>query len=238
MKSIFASLLFLLVFTACDDDSGAPVIEGELKIMPLGDSRVEGGRPDHESYRYALWKEMVEEGWSMDFVGTRRDGAGYPDYLDQGFDRDHEGTGGAVTADILETVNKITAAAAPDVVLLGIGGNDLLQGLSVDQAIDNVDQIIGVLQGLNDSVTILVEQIPPGRSDIMDASRRTNFEEYNSRIPGLTASRTTASSIVIAVDMSLGWQDTFLADPVHYNEIGAELVANRYFKVMDAVLGQ
>ena len=33
------------------------------KILPLGASRVEGARPDFESYRYELWKLLEEGGW-------------------------------------------------------------------------------------------------------------------------------------------------------------------------------
>ncbi|HAA17415.1 MAG TPA: hypothetical protein DCP28_01060, partial [Cytophagales bacterium] len=42
------------------------------KIMPLGASRTAGRRPDHDSYRYWLWQDLVANGWTFDFIGTYR----------------------------------------------------------------------------------------------------------------------------------------------------------------------
>ena len=48
----------------------------------------------------------------------------------------------------------------------------------------------------------------------------------------LAENQTTITSNVIDVDMSYEWQDSYLADDVHYNSIGAEIVATRYSDVL------
>ena len=47
-----------------------------------------------ESYRYGLWKNLVDYGYDFDFVGRQKDYGTYAEYLDQEFYKDHEGQGG------------------------------------------------------------------------------------------------------------------------------------------------
>ena len=47
-----------------------------------------------ESYRYGLWKNLVDYGYDFDFVGSQKDYGTYAEYLDQEFYKDHEGQGG------------------------------------------------------------------------------------------------------------------------------------------------
>ena len=62
--------------------------------MPLGASRVQGNRPEYESFRYELWKDLIDNDWTFDFIGTQTDEATYPIYNNLSFDLDHEGRGG------------------------------------------------------------------------------------------------------------------------------------------------
>ena len=64
----------LLTFNACDkDDDANPESQNTSinKILALGASRVEGARPIFESYRYELWKDLKENNWTFDFIGTQ-----------------------------------------------------------------------------------------------------------------------------------------------------------------------
>lgn len=229
--------LFLVVIACNKEDSieiiDPPVVEGAIKIMPLGDSRVEGARPVHESYRYELWKNIIDNNLVVDFVGTRKDEASYPTYQDNIFDRDHEGTGGAVTDDILETIQGITTENAPDIVLLDIGGNDLLEGSqNVERTIANINQIIDYLQAQNENIVVILEQIAPGQSNFMTPVFIARLDDFNSQIPEVADRQTTATSTVTFANMAKDWTDDWLVDPVHYNEEGAKVVADRYFEVL------
>ena len=52
----------------------------------------------------------------------------------------------------------------------------------------------------------------------------------------IAESKTTSKSEVIAIDMYTGFNDSLLADDVHYNEDGAKFIAERYFDVLVNIL--
>lgn len=210
-------------------------LDTTLKILPLGDSRVEGGSPEYESYRYSLWKKLIENAWDVDFIGSRQEQTKQAPVLGTCFDNDHEGTGGAITTDILETLIQIgNGYGVPDIVLLGIGGNDLLDaGATPAATIANIESIIGQLQSQSPKVIIFLEQIAPGISSLMTPTFTTQFNTFNSGILEVAQRKSNANSKVIAIDMAADWKDEYLADPVHYNLSGAQVVADRYFAAIE-----
>jgi len=244
-KICWPLFLALVLGVACDDgDSMFPSVENPdalNQIVCIGDSRVEGFRPDYESYRFPLWKILVENDVSFDLIGTRADQQDYPDFMGKAFDRDHLAEGGATTA----TIDAFLAQAGslnPDIALLGIGGNDLLDNADepdiVEQTLENVAANIDDIRALNQDVVILIEQIAPGRSDIMDEATQNLFSTYNEGIIQLANDRNTTDAPVISIDMASGWNDSFMADEVHYNEAGAERVALRYYDALQPYLQQ
>ncbi len=250
MNHIQSSILlvaFLFSLIACEKENDIQPsdlvinnIENTISILPLGDSRVEGNRPNFESYRYELWKKLVAQDLNIDFVGTRLDDNNYPDFMGQSFDRDHQGTGGAETSDIFHFVNNLKIdATLPSIVLLGIGGNDLTDGQkTVTATIENINQIIDALQTRNPQITILLEQIAPARSDFLDSNLTTLLHQFNAAIVNIGLTQTDENSKVIIVDMASNWSDEYMADAVHYNEAGAKEVAGRYFEAMEMILGE
>ena len=227
-------LLLLLTFTfiSCDEDTTTPEIENSgIKIMPMGDSRVAGATPLFESYRYELWKLLVQNNWTFDFTGPFIDQGQYDAFGDTPFDTNHAGVGGHTTQDVLDNLDDYmtTSTGAPDVVLLGIGGNDALGGVQPQQILANINTIIDQIQAANPNVTIFIEQIAPGRSDIMTPELTAIFNQFGAQVQAIADAQTNSNSMVIPVDNSMGWTDNLFADQVHYNEDGAILVAQRYY---------
>ncbi len=206
--------------------------------MPLGASRVQGARPDFESYRYELWKRLVDGNHDFDYIGSREDDANYPDYANMMFDDDHEGRGGFTSGQILDGIEEwLDEAGTPDIVLFSSpGGNDALQSLSFDQAVDNINSIIDILQDRNPDVTIIIEKLAPARSTEMTETLEAYFNQMIETVPSIAAEQTTSTSKVITVDMATGFIDEYFADPVHYNEEGAAFVADRYYEVLIDIL--
>ncbi|MEM7532370.1 MAG: G8 domain-containing protein [Chloroflexota bacterium] len=222
-----------------DNASGTNQFPANAKILLLGDSRVEGERPFFESYRYELWKNLIDNGWTFDFVGMNTDETSYATYQGQSFDGDHQGGGGATTDDLLVDIDDVLASVGtPNIALIGIGGNDLLNGAQSTEAIasvvSNISQLIGRLQTSNANITIFIEQIAPGRSDFMSAELQAAFDEFNMGIATLASQQRSNTPSVIVVDIATGWSDSYMADEVHYNEAGAKAVADRYDAAMDA----
>ncbi|WP_055445235.1 SGNH/GDSL hydrolase family protein [Lacinutrix himadriensis] len=204
-----------------------------ITIMPLGDSRVEGVASNSVSYRYDLWKNLVSNQWNIDYVGTQNDHTTYPLLLGKSFDPDHEGIGGFESKDVLENIpDVIEALGTPDVVLLGIGGNDLIREIPVEQVIENINQIIDVLQNSNANITIFLERIAPGKSNVMTPASTIVYNSFIENLATVALEQTNDSSKVILVDMSSHWTDAYMADSLHYNELGAKEIADRYFEAI------
>jgi len=244
MKMILKYLVLgisLLMFNSCDKDDDTtpkPPSTSINKILPLGASRVEGARPDFESYRYELWKDLKENDWTFDFIGTQSDNSSYAAFSSENFDIDHEGRGGWTSSEILSGLNGwLSQTGSPDIVLFSSpGGNDILNGENYNQTISNVNAIIDALQANNMNVTIIIEQPAQGRSDFMTTEFTNAFNQMQQDVLTIATDQTTTTSQVIAVDMFTGFNDTHLADEVHYNEIGAEFIATRYYDVLINVL--
>lgn len=230
------SIVMLIGFSSCEKDkgtsSGNEIIN---KIMPLGASRVQGARPQFESFRFELWKDLTENGWSFDFIGTQSDQA---DYDEEAFDVDHEGRGGWTSSQILNNIDSwLEETGSPDIVLFSSpGGNDALQGMPYEGIIDNINAIIDKLQSNNPNVTIIVEQLAPGRSDLMTGQLAIYFDQMQQDILAIADEQTTNMSEVLAVDMFTGFTDDLLADPIHYNEAGADFIASRYYEKLIEIL--
>lgn len=241
IKSILIIGVSILFITACskdDDTTLKPQSTSINKILPLGASRVEGARPDFESYRYELWKDLKENDWTFDFIGTQSDNASYPAFSNENFDIDHEGRGGWTSGEILDGLNSwLSETGSPDIVLLSSpGGNDALEGLPYEDAVENINSIIDVLQADNPNVTIIIEQMAPGRTDVMTTELSSYFSQMQQEVLNIATNQSTSTSQVIAVDMFTGFNDSMLADDVHYNQSGAEFIATRYYNELENIL--
>jgi len=226
-----------MIFVSCTEEGDIPPkpqSNSINKILNLGASRVEGGRPEYESYRYELWKKLIENNLIFDYIGTQTDESAYPQVNNMIFDGDHEGRGGWTSADILEELYYwLSITGPPDFVLFSSpAGNDALEGLSYTQAVNNINGIIDVIQEFNPNTTIIIEQMAPARSDIMTSELTEFLEQMKEEVLNIAESKTTSKSEVIAIDMFSGFNDSLLADDVHYNEDGAKFIAKRYFDLL------
>lgn len=244
MKLIIRNLTFLialLTFSACStDEETPPKLQSTSinKILNLGASRVEGARPEYESYRYELWKDLKANDWTFDFIGTQTDNASYPEFNSERFDKDHEGRGGWTSGEILANLDQwLSETGAPDIVIFSSpGGNDALNGLSYTKAVSNINAIINLLQANNENITILIEQMAPGHSTIMTPELTTFFNQMQAEILNIASNKSTPSSQIVAIDMFTGFNDSYLSDDVHYNSAGAEFIAERYYNVLENLL--
>jgi len=152
-------------------------------------------------------------------------------------DREHQGQGGWTTGQLLAALpGWLEETGAPDIVIFSSpGGNDGLQGLSFEEALANVNTIIDVLQEANPRVTILLGQPAPPKNG--DAELLADLEAMQQNVPLIAAEQTTTTSLVIAVDLFTDFDpQAMIADNVHYNELGADFIATRLYKVLSGVL--
>ena len=236
MKKTLTAIFIISLTFGCsnDEDSPKPISTSINKIMTLGASRVEGSRPDYESFRYDLWKNLIENNWTFDFIGTQSDEASYPYFNGFDFDIDHEGRGGWTSGQILDGIGDwLTETGPPDIVLFSSpGGNDALEQLSYSEAVSNINSIIDVIQSSNPNCIIIIEQMAPGHSEIMTTELTNFWNQMQEEVLDIAENKTTINSQVIAIDMFTGFGDNFLADDVHYNEDGAKFISDRYYKTI------
>ena len=173
-------------------------------------------------------------------LGTQSDNASYASFDDKIFDIDHEGRGGWTSGQILDELNSwLSETGSADIVLLSSpGGNDALEGLPYEDAVENINSIIDILQTNNPNVTIVIEQMAPGRTDIMTSELTSFIDQMQQEVLNISTNQSTSTSQVIAVDMFTGFDDSLLADDVHYNESGAEFIANRYYNILMNILNE
>ncbi len=117
-------------------------------------------------------------------------------------------------------------------------GNDALEGLPIEDAFNNINNIIDIIQANNPNVTIFIEQMAPGRSDFMTPELTSYINQLHQEVLNISSNQSTSTSQVIAVDMFTGFNDSLLADDIHYNEAGAEFIATRYYNVLINLLEQ
>ena len=208
------------------------------KIMPLGASRVQGLTPLFESYRFELWKDLIDGDWDFDYIGTEIETGSYPNYENLSFDPHHQGKMSWTSEKIFEELESILHETGyPDIVLFSSpGGNDILDGLPYENVIENINGIIDIFQNRNPDIVILIEQLAPGKTSFMTPELNAIFDQVILDVETIAQEQTNENSQVIAVNMFEGFADRYLADDIHYNAEGAEFIAQRYYEVLETLL--
>ncbi|MBW1894266.1 MAG: hypothetical protein JRI91_11310 [Deltaproteobacteria bacterium] len=215
-----------------------------LRILCLGDSITQSANVQF-SYRYHLWKKMVDLDMNFDFIGSMKNC--YPgkdtsyehSYKGRAFDRDHEGHWGWFADQVLGITKEIPASTGsgnlsdwlkgytPDIVLLHLGHNDAGLGEAPEEIAKELKKIISLLQNDNPNVSVLLAKVIP--NDNPEWNKRLN--NLNSVIQGVAEDMKNNNSKVLVIDFSIGFdarQDTF--DGIHPNKVGAEKMAQKWLK--------
>ena len=207
--------------------------------MTIGDSITEAksGTPGEDSYRKALWAQLVAAGHrNLDFVGSRT-GVLYNSDPPGEWDKDHEGHYGWRADEILNGRSSVpgqgklsqwAATHAPDVALIHIGTNDANQGQSAASTVSEIGLIIDVLRARNPAVRVVVARVIPfTKSD----SGRAAVLALNAKIPTLVDKSSPQSPVVIA-DMYSGYDPAWNFDMVHPGPSGNDWMAERWAEAL------
>ncbi|WP_187261077.1 SGNH/GDSL hydrolase family protein [Pontibacter beigongshangensis] len=222
-----------------------------LKIMPLGNSLTQADK-DHLSYRYHLWKKLLDAGAEIDFIGSQQDNYSgnptWPAYKGKNFDRNHEGHWGWTTQHILhgtsngEETGNLTewlSKHKPDIVLMHLGSNDMFKNAGIPETTDRLQEIVGKLRQANPDVVILMAQLFPAHPDAAGQQESRNIPLLNAEISKLAKELHTGKSPVVLVDQHFGIdpeKDKHTYDGIHPNEVGEEKMAQRWFDALQPFL--
>lgn len=227
-------------------------VAAPTKIMFIGDSITNGGQT-YASYRYPLYFDLTDAGYSLDVVGsstTLYNGSTpnstlYPKY-NTTFDRNHEGYWGITTTNFLSQKSTVAANYAPEVVTIFLGSNDVNENVSnasnnYKTSTDNIGLIIDKLRAKNPNVKIAIAQIIPATSTASYgfASANAKMPGYNAAVAAFAATKTTASSPIVVVDQYTNYNPVALnqtSDGVHPNQYGEQLIADRFYRALQPLL--
>lgn len=197
--------------------------EQEVSIMPLGDSITYGANSTHYGgYRVWLWQESVAAGWKIRFVGSQSSGpASLPDKANEG----HPGWRiDQVSAHITGWLDTYQ----PQIILLHIGTNDIIQGYSVATAIARLNTLVDQITTIEPDTTLIVAQITPLGDPTLNAKVRL----YNHDLLALIQRKKAIGKRIIVVDMYDAVPLSDITDHIHPNDTGYRLMAHVWYNAL------
>jgi lysophospholipase L1-like esterase len=220
-----AGILFLLGFVVPTPNFGVSAQVAPTKIMPLGDS-ITDGYTIPGGYRVDLWSTVQHTGQPIDFVGSLSNG---PVSLG---DKQHEGHAGWRIDQIDANVTGWLNSAQPEVVLLMIGTNDMLQEFDATNAPARLSALIDKITEHSPALQVIVASLPPLSSPIAN-QRVLNF---NAAIPNIVSAKTANGKKVAFVDMYPALTLSDLDDGIHPNASGYTKLANAWYGALSPFL--
>jgi lysophospholipase L1-like esterase len=198
-----------------------------IRIMPLGDSLTVGFTNFPGGYRIELLNKLTNAGFQVDFVGSQTNGP--PQLADQA----HEGHNGYRIEQIANEFNGWFAATQPDIILLMIGANDVIQSFDIPNAPARLGSLIDQITSNAPNSHLVVATTTPLRQ--LDLFR--GILDYNATVPGVVGPRIAAGKRVSFVDMYKAFPVTDLDDGIHPAAAGYAKMADYWFGVLSPLLG-
>jgi len=177
-------------------------LERAFTIIAFGDSLTAGyGLPSSESYPAQLGKRLIEAGYDVSVINS--------------------GVSGETTRGNLERAQFIRDQN-PDIVLLGIGGNDALRILPLSETRNNMRETIETLQsGDNPPVILLLQMQAPLNAGV------AYKEEFDSLYTSL-ALETDVTLVPFLTEEVFLDANNKLNDGIHLNRVGYGKVVDLY----------
>lgn len=211
LLSLLVGLIILSGFWLLWGDNNKEVIAtiptrditiGAVKIIAFGDSLTAGfGLPQSESYPAQLEMALKEKGLSVTMINS--------------------GVSGETTRGNLERAEFIRDQN-PDIVLLGIGGNDALRALPLGETKKNLGQTITTLKdGVNPPVVILLQMQSPLNAGL------SYKQEFDGMYKELAATHQLILVPFITTEVFFVTANK-LPDGIHLNQVGYQKVVELY----------
>ncbi|KAI1133014.1 hypothetical protein F5Y10DRAFT_154929 [Nemania abortiva] len=195
-----------------------PIAGGlDLRVLPIGDSITWGAQSsDENGYRLSLYNNLGSGGNNVDFVGSEQSG--------NMTDKDHEGHRGYVI-DEINTASDVGIFAAPNIVLLHAGTNDMNRDVDVLNAPSRLENLIDKIYDHSPHAALFVCQIIPSTT----AATQARINVFNDAIPSLVSKYIAAGKNVTMVSMNEALTTADLKDSLHPNDGGYVKMADAYY---------
>jgi acyl-CoA thioesterase-1 len=131
------------------------------------------------------------------------------------------GRSGDTTASALSRLQSDVIARQPDVVMVLIGGNDLLQGVPLTQRVANITSIAQQIRNTGAAVILVGLGNDP-------------IDPYGGALPGIASE--TGSTLVPGILQGIFGVPSLMADAIHPNNAGHKIMADRLEPALRALL--
>ncbi len=212
-------------------------------VLPLGDSITEGFGSSGGGYRVELFREALQNGKSLTFVGNLQNGPSSVD--NHPFPKSHEGHGG-FTIDSGTGYSGISGAITdqalanyhPNIVLLMIGTNDINGNIDVAAAPTRLGKLIDDITTRAPNALLIVATIIP----VDNEGTNSKVKTYDAAIPGIVGKRAAAGKHVALVDnyaafsKDPNYRATLMFNYLHPNDAGYEVLGRSFYGAISAAL--
>ncbi|MBI3880830.1 MAG: tandem-95 repeat protein [Verrucomicrobia bacterium] len=212
-----------------------------VKVMPLGDS-ITDGFTSPGGYRVRLWTNLGAAGLSVNFVGSETNG---PPELG---DTDHEGHSGYLIGpgvptntlhSLYEFADTWLSNAQPDVVLLLIGANDMVNDYDVTNAPARLGGLLDKIYTNSPNAHVIVSSLTPfDDTDTAwtEAARYVKSRDFNAQLPDLVATKQAAGRRISFMDGAKSITRYDLVDGIHPSTNGYANLGDFWYAALLPVL--
>ncbi len=191
---LLAASVALAAAPGCDDSPTAP---SSVTVVAFGDSITAG----------------VGTSGSNDYVSVLSNRTGVSII--------NAGRPGDTTASALARIDSAVLSRDADIVIVFLGGNDLLQSVPVQQRIANITAIVQQIR--SDGAAVILVGVGSGALD-----------PFEGALPGIASQ--TSSTLVPAVLDGIFGVPNLMADLIHPNNAGHAIIADRIEPALRAAL--
>lgn len=169
---------------------------------------------------HPLGKNIICFGDSLTFGTGAKEGMDYPSQLSRMLSRPiiNVGVAGDTTTTALARLQKDVLSQSPHIVLITLGGNDLKNRISKDEAFANLRKIIQSIQDQGALVVVGGIDIPFYGRGFGDAYAKVCKEQGALLIPNIY------KGIITHPDL--------MSDPIHPNEAGYTIIAKHFYETI------
>ncbi len=215
---------------------------GRLKVIPVGDS-ITAGPYNFPGNVSATWRRYVYDHFAstatpLDMVGRfwangTTSGAGVSGtYAGAGtWDHDHHSRNSWWTSDVDADIAYDIDAYQPDIAILYIGLNDLLNGQTAAATATEVGNIVTAIRAEKADTKFVVCQIAPA-----PAAPGTTVVDFNAALVTTVAPMSTGTSPIVLADCYTGFSTGDIYDTIHFDDDGDQFVADKIIAAMEVLL--
>lgn len=193
-------------------------LQGELKLLCIGDSITEGGKING-TYRRSLHDLLKKNSVKVEYVGRR-----VTTYKGQTLL--HEGYSGKNIHFLVKAIAALPDKNVVDVALIHAGHNNFAKDEPVPGVVKSTKALIELLKKANPRIKIFL-------ACVIESGKLPKYSyipELNKELKDLAQK----DSQVVLVDMNekFRWQEHATQDKVHPNKQGAEVMAKMWFAAL------